>query len=181
MTDPPSISTGNPRMPTSRPQVRFPTSGPNWKGGSFTWVDPEVGSIARFTPKGFKPESLPDFVKLGNGALVTRLNSPGQTRRLAAQRVHLCRDKMEFVQGAIRALAKDISMLLSSRVAAVFLLDCAGANRDGEAAQTHDAHDAPNDSRAGAVHRGGSNRKAREAGTFVAAGRVEGVRTSLAP
>ena len=94
----------------------------SWKGASFTWVGTDVGFIARVTPKGFKPEPLPDFAKLGNEALVTQLNSPSQTRRLAAQRVLLRREKVESVQGSIRALAKDKFKPLSSRVAAVFLL-----------------------------------------------------------
>jgi len=94
----------------------------SWKGASFTWVGPDVGFIARVTPKGFTPAPLPDFAKLGNEALVAQLNSPSQTRRLAAQRTLLRRDKVESLEDAIRALAKDKSRPLGSRVAAVFLL-----------------------------------------------------------
>lgn len=96
--------------------------GASWKGASFTWVGPDVGFIARVTPKGYKPEPMPDFAKLSNEQLVAQLNSASAVRRLAAQRVLLRRDKVEAVQGSIRALAKDSSKPLAKRVAAVFLL-----------------------------------------------------------
>jgi len=96
--------------------------GASWKGASFNWVGTEVGFIARVTPKGYKPEPMPDFAKLSNEQLVAQLNSASHVRRLAAQRVLLRRDKVEAVQGAIRTLAKDSSKPLATRVAAVFLL-----------------------------------------------------------
>ena len=70
----------------------------SWKGASFTWVGPDVGFIARVTPKGYKPEPLPDFAKLRNEQLVALLDSPSHTRRLAAQRTLLHREKVESVQ-----------------------------------------------------------------------------------
>ena len=94
----------------------------SWKGASFTWVGPEVGYIARVTPKGHKPEPMPEFAKLGNEQLVALLNSPSHTRRLAAQRALLRRDKVEAVQRSVRVLAKDSGNPIASRVAAVFLL-----------------------------------------------------------
>ena len=33
----------------------------SWRGATFTWTGPDVGFIARVTPKGFHPEPLPDF------------------------------------------------------------------------------------------------------------------------
>lgn len=94
----------------------------SWKGASFTWVGPDVGFITRLTPKGYKPEPLPNLEKLENKELVTTLRSPSHRRRLAAQRILLRRDKVEAVQGSIRALARDPSSPLASRVAAIFLL-----------------------------------------------------------
>lgn len=94
----------------------------SWKGASFTWVGPDVGYIARVTPKGHQPEPLPDLETLDNAQLVALLESPSHTRRLAAQRTLLRRDKVETVQGAIRSLAKDSAKPIASRVAAVFLL-----------------------------------------------------------
>ncbi len=94
----------------------------SWKGASFTWVGPEVGFIARVIPKGYKPEPMPDFASLRNEQLVALLESPSHSRRLAAQRVLLGREKVESVQAGIRSLAGNRSKPLSSRVAAVFLL-----------------------------------------------------------
>lgn len=94
----------------------------SWKGASFTWVGPDVGFIARVTPKGSRPEPMPDFAKLSNEQLIAQLASASHVRRLAAQRVLLRRDKVDAVQGAIRALAKDSSKPLATRIAAIFLL-----------------------------------------------------------
>lgn len=94
----------------------------SWKGASFTWVGPEVGFIARVTPKGHQPQPLPDLAKQGNEQLVALLNSPSHTRRLAAQRALLRRENLKQTEPAIRALAKDASRPLATRVAAIFLL-----------------------------------------------------------
>ena len=94
----------------------------SWKGASFTWVGPEVGFIARVVPHDYKPEPMPDFASLRNEQLVILFESPSHSRRLAAQRVLLGREKVEGVDSAIRALAGNRSKPLASRVAAVFFL-----------------------------------------------------------
>ena len=63
----------------------------SWKGASFTWVGPEVGFIAKVTPKGHRPEPMPDFGSLNAEALVKQLESTSHRRRLEAQRTLLRR------------------------------------------------------------------------------------------
>ncbi len=94
----------------------------SWKGASFTWVGPDVGFIARVMPKNFKAQPMPDFASINNQQLVSTLESPSHSRRLAAQRTLLNREKIESVVPAIRSLASNKSKPLPSRVAAVFLL-----------------------------------------------------------
>ncbi len=94
----------------------------SWKGASFTWVGPDVGFIARVSPKNYQPEPMPDFGTLRNEQLVALLESSSSSRRLAAQRTLLRNEKVAGVQGAIRSLASNKLKPLPSRVAAVFLL-----------------------------------------------------------
>jgi putative membrane-bound dehydrogenase-like protein len=99
----------------------------SWKGASFTWVGPDVGFIARVTPKGYKPEPMPDFGKLGDAELVKQLELPSHRRRLEAQRTLLRRVAAGTSDaGAAMALLRDVAVAPGSsaatRVAAVSAL-----------------------------------------------------------
>lgn len=97
----------------------------SWKGASFTWVGPEVGFIARATPKGFKPEPLPDFERCSDAELVDLLGSPSHRRRLAAQRAllrHVKRGDPTAVLSRLKALAADRTRSLATRIAAVYAI-----------------------------------------------------------
>lgn len=96
----------------------------SWKGASFTWVGPEVGFIARATPKGFKPEPLPDFEKLSDEALVHQLESPSHRRRLEAQRTLIRRQATASAPLAawdlVRNLVTDKTKPAASRIAGMY-------------------------------------------------------------
>jgi putative membrane-bound dehydrogenase-like protein len=96
----------------------------SWKGASFTWVGPEVGFLVKLTPKGYQPEPLPDFGKLGDLELVQQLESPSHRRRLAAQRVLLRRPAPDSSTAksatALVKLAGDAGKPITTRVAALF-------------------------------------------------------------
>jgi len=98
----------------------------SWKGASFTWVGPEVGFIARATPKGFTPEPLPNFAKTSDEGLIKLLESPSYRRRLEAQRTLLRRPAPSVASAApataLVQLAANPAQTLASRVAAIFTL-----------------------------------------------------------
>lgn len=92
----------------------------SWRGATFNWVGPEVGFIARITPKGYRPEALPNFEKLSDVELVKQLLSASARRRVEAQRMLLRRAPGPQIMGLVAALAADTSKPLASRVAALF-------------------------------------------------------------
>ena len=95
----------------------------SWKGpATFKWEGPDVGYIVRVTPKGYKPEPLPDFEKMSDAELVAALDSPSHIRTLTAQRTLLRRDANPVMSAALVALAKDSEKALKTRVAAVYAL-----------------------------------------------------------
>lgn len=88
----------------------------SWKGASFTWVGPDVGFIARVTPKGSKPEPLPDFGKLTDSDLVQGLGSSSHRRRLEAQRTLLRRIASgKSDANGLMAQLRDLAVAPSSR------------------------------------------------------------------
>lgn len=97
----------------------------SWKGASFTWVGREVGFLVRATPKGFKPEPMPDFASLSPASLIQQLESPSHRRRLAAQRA-LIRwmeaGSVSGVLGELSSLAMNPAKPMASRIAAVFAI-----------------------------------------------------------
>ncbi len=100
----------------------------SWKGASFTWVGPDVGFIARVTPKGFKPEPMPDLEKLSGEELVKQLESPSHVRRLAAQRALIRRPVADHSRSfdARKPLIKLMTGAekpLASRVAALYAIE----------------------------------------------------------
>jgi len=93
----------------------------SWKGpATFNWAGPEVGYIVRVTPKGFKPEPLPDYEKMSDTELVAALDSPSHIRTLTAQRTLLRREANPALSEALLALAKNPNKGLKTRVAAVY-------------------------------------------------------------
>ena len=94
----------------------------SWRGGGFSYSGPDVGFIARVSPKGFTPEPLPDFAKAADGELVKLLESPSHRRRLEAQRTLLRRGLNLAATADLQQLASNKSKPLPSRVAALFAL-----------------------------------------------------------
>lgn len=92
----------------------------SWKGATFRWEGPDVGYIARVTPKGYQPEPLPNFEKLSDAELVAALESPSHIRTLAAQRTLLRRSSNPAISDALRKLIGNSDKPLKARVAAVF-------------------------------------------------------------
>lgn len=101
----------------------------SWRGASFTWVGPDVGFIARMTPKGYAPAAVPDFGRLELIALCDQLRSPSHRTRLAAQRElvrrHALKPLPSKIVDRIRAIAASNESTASSRVAAIFALELA--------------------------------------------------------
>lgn len=93
----------------------------SWRGGKFTYAGPEIGYIARLTPKGYTAPAVPQFSKLSDAELVRLLESPSARTRLEAQRTLLRRDLKAQVP-ALQALAAKRSAPLASRVIAAFTL-----------------------------------------------------------
>jgi putative heme-binding domain-containing protein len=95
----------------------------SWKGpATFKWEGPEVGYIVRVTPKGFKPEPLPDYEKMSDAELVAALESPSHIRTLTAQRTLLRRAPNPVLSEALLALAKNPDKELKTRVAATYAI-----------------------------------------------------------
>ena len=94
----------------------------SWKDGKFAFSDPNVGFIARVTPKGFSPEPLPDFAKADEPSLLKLLSTNSHRRRLEAQRELLRRGLKAASVTALQALVRDTSKPLASRVVALFTL-----------------------------------------------------------
>lgn len=101
----------------------------SWRGASFTWVGPDVGFIARVTPKGFKPAAVPDFARLEPLALCDLLRSSSHRTRFAAQRELVRRHSLKpwtsKTVDRIRGIAASNESSAASRVAAIFALELA--------------------------------------------------------
>ncbi len=95
----------------------------SWRGGSAVGFEgPNIGFVARVTPKGFKAEPFPDLKKADLAALVKLLAAPQSVSRLHAQGEILKRGKNGDTTKALVALASDATALLEGRVAAIFTL-----------------------------------------------------------
>jgi putative membrane-bound dehydrogenase-like protein len=94
----------------------------SWKGAVFNYAGENVGFIVRVSPKGYKPEPLPDFEKASDAGLVKLLESPSHRRRLEAQRTLLRRGLKPETVSALTALAADKSKTLETRVVALFAI-----------------------------------------------------------
>lgn len=101
----------------------------SWKGpATFGWAGPDQGYIVRVTPKGYKPEPLPDFEKMSDEELIQALDSPSHVRTLAAQRAlvrrpyslklgRLLLERTKLAEGS-----KETEEQLRGRIAALFAL-----------------------------------------------------------
>jgi len=105
----------------------------SWKGATFNWEGPNVGYIVRATPKGYRPEALPEFEKASDAELIRLLESPSQVRTLEAQRALLRRPATAAMAAGLTALAGDKFKPLPARVAAIYAIT--GRGVEAESAQ----------------------------------------------
>ncbi|GAA5126230.1 discoidin domain-containing protein [Luteolibacter yonseiensis] len=105
----------------------------SWKGATFKWEGPEVGYIVRVSPKGYTPETLPDFEKASDAELVKLLESPSQVRTLEAQRALLRRPGNAAMRDALLGLAGNAGKPLPARVAALYALTQRAVKADSAA------------------------------------------------
>ncbi len=95
----------------------------SWRGGSAVGFEgPNVGFVARVTPKNLKAEPFPNLQKAGAMQLIQYLAAPQSVTRLHAQGELLRRGKNAETTKSLVALASDGSALLEGRVAAIFTL-----------------------------------------------------------
>jgi putative membrane-bound dehydrogenase-like protein len=91
----------------------------SWANGQFNYSGPNVGFVARLTPKGWKYTPFPDLLSASDVELVQHLRSKSAVRRLAVQRVLLERVPSQ-VRAKTRALVLDRDTPLYARVAALY-------------------------------------------------------------
>jgi putative membrane-bound dehydrogenase-like protein len=95
----------------------------SWRGGeASTYVGPNVGFVARVTPRGLKPPPFPDLRRADFGRLMELLSGPNAVARLHAQREILRRGRNAQASQALVQLASDSAARLEGRAAAVFTL-----------------------------------------------------------
>lgn len=93
----------------------------SWANGGFSYSGPNVGFVARVTPKDWKPTSFPDLRKASDEQLLGYLASPSGVLRQATQREILRRGEKPEVAAGLEKLAES-NELLQGRVIAVFTL-----------------------------------------------------------
>ncbi len=95
----------------------------SWRSGEAAVnVGPNVGFIARVTPKEFKPTPFPDLKQTAHNSLVRLLASPQAVTRLHAQGEILARGPRVETTQSLMSLISDSTALLEGRVAAIFTL-----------------------------------------------------------
>jgi putative heme-binding domain-containing protein len=94
----------------------------SWRNGGFSFSSPDIGFIARVSPKGYTPEPIPDFAKAGEAELLKLLEGNSHRRRLEAQRELLRRGLQPTGITALEALTANKTKPLATRVAALFAL-----------------------------------------------------------
>jgi putative membrane-bound dehydrogenase-like protein len=95
----------------------------SWRGGeASTYVGPNVGFIARVTPRGLKPAPLPNLRKADLGRLIGLMSGPNSVARLHSQREILRRGRMATTTESLVKLASDAAARLEGRAAALFAL-----------------------------------------------------------
>ncbi len=102
----------------------------SWRGGeSAVFVGPNVGFVARVTPRAFEPEPFPDLKQANPRELVRLLAAPGAVTRLHAQGEILQRGWTTETADLLAVLASDSAAPLEGRAAAIFTLkQLAGAD-----------------------------------------------------
>jgi len=94
----------------------------SWKGATFKYAGDNVGFVTQVTPKGYKPQPMPQLATATNGQLLQLLTSPSHRRRLAAQRELISRKLAPADIQAIQKVAAGKDHDLAVRVAALFTL-----------------------------------------------------------
>lgn len=94
----------------------------SWRGASFNYAGEDIGYVVKIQPKGYTPESLPDYNKLGEMELVKALASPSSRRRLEAQRALVRKGISDPAAKALMQLAEDKAKPLYPRIAAAFAI-----------------------------------------------------------
>jgi putative membrane-bound dehydrogenase-like protein len=95
----------------------------SWRGGeASTYVGPNVGFVARVTPKGLKPAPAPNLKDADLAELLGHLSGPNTVRRLHSQREIVRRGRNAKTTVALAALVSDAKAPLEGRVAAIFAL-----------------------------------------------------------
>ncbi len=95
----------------------------SWRGGeAAVFVGPNIGFVARVTPKDLVATPFPDLEQASLGELVRHLSAPQSVPRLHAQGEILARGKNPESTKSVLALASDAKALLEGRVAAIFTL-----------------------------------------------------------
>lgn len=95
----------------------------SWRGGeASTYVGPNVGFIARISPRGIKETSSDDPRNIKLRELIDLLNAPNSVRRFQSQRELLRRGRSEEATRLLVQLAADPKSRLEGRIAAVMTL-----------------------------------------------------------
>src|SRR5262249_48487152 len=90
----------------------------SWRNGSAVGFEgPNIGFVARVTPKGFKAEAFPDLKKATLDDLIKYLSAPQSVTRLHAQGGILARGRDAAATKALVGLASDEAAMLEGRVA----------------------------------------------------------------
>jgi putative membrane-bound dehydrogenase-like protein len=95
----------------------------SWRGGEASVnVGPNVGFIARVSPRGLKPTAFPNLKAADTPQLTRLLAEPNPVTRLYCQREVLRRGRQAETSRALTGLASDPAAPLYGRVAALFTL-----------------------------------------------------------
>ena len=106
----------------------------SWRGGEASvHVGPNVGFVARITPKGIRPEPFPDLKAAGLSALIDLLGTSQTVTRFHAQGEILRRGRSPDASRTLADFAADKGKPLEGRVAALWALK----QLDGR--ESHDA------------------------------------------
>jgi putative membrane-bound dehydrogenase-like protein len=98
----------------------------SWRGGQFNYAGEYIGYVARVSPKGAAPQSLPDYLQLTYDQLLDELTSGSHIRRLTAQRELLFRLQTEQERETFQSKhqTRFVELMQSgsieSRIAAIF-------------------------------------------------------------
>lgn len=95
----------------------------SWRGGeSAVFVGPNVGFVARVTPKGLTTEPIPNLKTAKTKRLVSLLASPQSVVRMHVQGEILSRPRSAETSNLLASLAADSTAPIDGRAAAIFTL-----------------------------------------------------------